>query len=311
MQMPSSSRSHRAISGNLLSEHRVSESRFHSFAAHVIAAPDNSIDLSAIESAVTAYQRQRVTVPRSAQPAYEASDNDNNRIAPDPSRELCSVIDLTRTAGVYEEARLEGLDGFARFDASPGDRAAVNLFLQDEFAARGAPFIGDVFRALRWYRLARRNVLYPFWAADWKSIAAYLNPPSPNRWLDAVGVAKDAPVFLAVVRYRLPDDVALYRPTQLDAGWYVYHFPSPPGPLPVAGGFTMDLHAASAPGQQLVEEYVHREIDFAVGDWLGAGELAGLATAFAAANNLDTLRSRHWDRLSEKYAPLDSWMKKP
>jgi hypothetical protein len=134
--------------------------------------------------------------------------------------------------------------------------------------------------------------------------------------LQAVGVVRDTQVWVAVVQYPVATtyrDIQLFRPTQLEAGSYPYHFPSPPQAELAKGGFTMFLNQP-APEKRyiqpaLVSEYVHAQVDFTIKNWRSAGGLVDV-TKRPVAGALQDQRRRHWELLGTRYGPtlISEWM---
>ena len=299
---------------NLIAEHRVSQTRFESFQQLLVPAgapgvPAAALSLKVVEDAVVEYQKRvRVKIASKLEPAYELPENKNNQIRLDPGKDLCTILNLTLFGRVYERAGKElGIAPFRHFEITGPSDEDTNALLQDGLSTsdplRRGEFMDAALRAIAWYRQNEQEVLYPTWAAEWDSIEPYLGAKAPSRWLQSVGVGKDNAIWVAVLRYRLPSAVGMYRPTQLDAGWYAYHFPSPPQAELEKGGFTMDLRDAPPdPRQGLVSEYLHRQIDFEIGDWTRAGSLVGFVSPDVGLRmRLSGLRSRHLDHLDEVY----------
>jgi len=287
----------RAIAWNCLAEHRISRERFGSFLA--LLTSGGAVSGAALQDAFRVYQKSKVRAPSapSSKPAYELPENANNRVALPAAAELCTVIDLTRIGFVYSEAKEWVIKEFARFDRS--NTRAINDFLSDslgDLANRDA-FLEAVFNAMARYRKETAKQIHPTSAAGWESIAPDLERSAPKRWVEAVGVAKEDPAWVAVVRYPAPPVV--FRPTLLDAGWYAHHFPSPPQAETNLGGITMDLRNDVSPPGALVSEYIHRQIDFTFRHWKNAGSLVDFTDGPVPepGRQLADLRKRHLARL--------------
>ena len=210
-----------------------------------------------------------------------------------------------------QEAKNSGVTAFARFEeaTSKDDGEQVNAFLKARLEDAGGPagFLESVFEAMAWYRCNVGPLIRPTWAAEWNSTAPYLQSGDPARWLEAVGVPKDYAVWIAVVRYR--PKVAVYRPTQLDAGWYAHHFPSPPRANLSDGGFAMYLRSIDAAATTgLVSEYIHRQVDFTLPDWNRAGGLVGFVEKPNRGESLAQLRDQHLGILKREYGDDPDWL---
>lgn len=167
-------------------------------------------------------------------------------------------------------------------------------------------FIGRVFDACNEYRRSVR-AHNPVWVTTWSRFELVKNS-RPERWSEFVGVTRlTAEQWLVVLRYRAAETGTLVRPTQLDAGWYAYHFPSPP-PWPVhQGGIVVDLEGAAA---GLTPEYIHAQIDLRPEFWQNSGELLR-RTAREVSPELQGVRVRHWLQMARDprvgRAALEIW----
>ena len=311
----------KAMARNLLGEHRVSFDRLKKF----LPSGFNWDNFDAIQKDLDEYQKKAVRVKlnpslpfshlKQPLPAFESKENKNNRVNLPLNAKLGTVIDLTRLHRVYGYAAFNKVPAFEKFvHTSPLDQ--VNEFLAghledpDHTVRKG--FVDSIFRAMAAYRVSSDNDrIHPTWAAEWQSLKAYLEPNAPERWVQAVGVRKEHPCWVLVVRYPVKNayrHLKLFRPTHLDAGWYPHHFPNPPGANVNAGGFTMDLRDADAdPQQGLVSEYIHRQIDFEINDWEDVGGHVGFIDK-PSNHALDVLRRRHWARLGQEYTEVPTWM---
>ncbi|MGA2742440.1 MAG: hypothetical protein ABSG65_34010 [Bryobacteraceae bacterium] len=234
-----------------------------------------------------------------------------------PPEYVATVLNLTRLGEIYGEAwKSFRIPEFQMYEVTnPRDSQQVNDFLSGRLTipAQRESFLQATLRGLRRYRKKIQRNIRPTWVAEWNSLRPFLDPNRPERWLRAVGVASDDPAWLAVFRYpvrRRGKQIQLFRPTQLDAGWYAHHFPSPPEATG-GGGHTMYL---LHPGEilpdplGLVSEYLHIEIDLSIASWRAAGSLIGMARR--AAGTLDEQRSHHWLLLQENYgkSQILGWM---
>ncbi len=269
---------------NLLSEHRISDQRFLDFSK----TAGELLSLTHVRVALETYQSTRVRpLLRSGDsPAYTRSDNANNAVRLPRGVHLGTVLDLTRLGRVYAEAkfafRMPEFSAFAVTD--PRDHTQVNEFLsmnlEDE--SRRRSFLAAAFKAISRYRRRIEDRLHPTWAAEWGSLLPYLDAARPGLWLQAVGVPREDPVWLAVLRYPAKNrsrEIKLFRPTQLDAGWYAHHFPSPPQAAVEKGGHTMflELDDGFRLGPPPVSEFLHEQVDFTIGNWNAGGSLVGYA----------------------------------
>jgi hypothetical protein len=302
---------------NLLCEHRLSLERFSAFSAFAgkLAAFEQ------IHRALEEYQEEvRPAIKTGLQPAYARADNANNMVELPKGSRVGTVLDLTRLGRIYAEAKATfRLAEFRSYTATdPRNYSDVNEFLAGQLdnPARREPFLKALFGAWARYRRRIEDRLHPTWAAEWGSLRPFLDPGSPRRWLQAVGVPRDGGVWLAILCYPLKDkkrEIKLFRPTQLDAGWYAHHFPSPPDAVLSLGGHTMFLNRGNgtverAPGA-LVSEYLHAPVDFSIRDWHAAGGLVGF-TGQPIGGMIEKEREAHWLLLQSFYdsGRIREWM---
>ena len=308
----------RAMARNLLCEHRVSAERFAAFSA---SAGELTM-LDRVQRAIEEYQTAEVrpSISLGLLPAYARPENENNSVELPPGTHVGTVLDLTRLGRVYAEAkaafRLPEFRAYAVTD--PRNHSQVNGFLGDQLndPARKEPFLKALFHAWTRYRNGIEERVHPTWVAEWKSLEPFLDPDKPRRWLRAVGVPRDSAVWLAVLRYPVKDrkrEIKLFRPTQLDAGWYAHHFPSPPQAVLSSGGLTMFLRESDHGGKEevnrLVSEYLHAQIDFTIDDWHRGGSLVSF-TNQAVTGFLEQQRRAHWRLLQSAYgvSGVCGWM---
>ena len=307
----------RAMARNLLAEHRLSKSRFQLFSTFAGAMDD----LEAIRSAVQRYHANEVRplVSAGIEPAYTRPENQQNLVNLPPRTQVATVLNLSGLERIYAEAwKTFRIPEFRMYDVtSPLNSQQVNDFLSPRLTdpAQREPFLQAIFRALRRYRNSPKveRRIRTCWVAEWKALQPFLDSNIPERWSQAVGVPSDDAAWLAVFRYPLHGrgkEIPLFRPTQLDAGWYGHHFPSPPGAPLEKGGHAMYLAQDGAPvaPRDLVPEYLHAQIDFTMAQWRAAGGLLGMARR--VGGDLREQRRGHWTLLQETYgnAPIATWM---
>ena len=305
----------RAMARNLLAEHRVSGQRFLGF----LSAAGELASIDQVREALEDYQWKEVRpfLKNGTPPAYVRTENANNMAALNADTRLGTVLDLTRLGRVYAEAKsFFKLPEFSTYEVTdPRDRTQINEFLaiRLEDPARRETFLRAIFKVMARYRLQVEDRVLPTWAAEWKSLEPFLHRDSPRAWLQAVGVPRDHPVWLVVLRYPVRNrdrEVRLFRPTQLDAGWYAHHFPSPPQADIAKGGHTMFLsqnHTSEVSGPP-VSEFLHEQIDFGIGDWIAGGSLFGF-TGLPSQGALDDQRRQHLSLLQTLYGQgVHTWM---
>ena len=302
----------RAMARNLLSEHRLSNERFAVFAnfAGTLVAVDR------IARAIEDYQATEVRpVKGGPLPAYQRPENGNNAVEIPARSHVVTILDLTGLGRVYAEARPSfKLPQFRDYAVTnPADSMQINDFLASRLGDpnQQEAFLKAIIRALSLYRRHVDQQVRPTWVAEWRSLQPFLSPGDPARWLRAVGVPRDQPVWLAVFRYPVKTrkrEIKLFRPTQIDAGWYAHHFPSPPEAVPSKGGHAMDLREGPEGDKTLVSEYLHAQSDLTIADWRAAGRLVGY-TGAPVSGDLSEQRKAHWNLLQTSYGDgVLSWM---
>lgn len=186
-----------------LGEHRWSSERLQAF----LASDGAFLSPAEIEDKLKKYQEREVRTPigSALRPAYARPDNANNSIRMPAGGELGTVIDLTRLGHIYAEAYREfGLPEFQSFPDHDRSPSSINQFLKVrlENPASRSNFMRALFMARRKYLGSKaRRAIFPTWTADWADLRLFLDPGAPERWLEAVGVARETGVWIAVVRY--------------------------------------------------------------------------------------------------------------
>jgi hypothetical protein len=312
----------RAIGLNLLYDHRVGEERARAFwnlANGAITAGDPVRLIDALQG----YRREWIA--RLPGDTFEhPTQNKQNHIfdlAPetgvDPDLELAHVCNVTQKLMYIRDPdvrrQVAGLGFGNRAFESP---AAVSAVLD--------PLRGD---AVRKRRFAERflelldvnrgaSPWHPIWAAGWRELEQVMDPAKPESWLESVGlVCPNESQWILVLRYHAGDARKLYRPTQLEAGGYAWHFPSPICEAPpLRGGHPMNLGSARTPGgsRGLLSEFVHAEIRFTPEHWVNAGSLLE-PTSEVTPGFLMEQRRIHYLQLCEEYTrdAVSAWMPDP
>lgn len=111
---------------------------------------------------------------------------------------------------------------------------------------------------------------HPVWVASFTEFEELVDWTKPGSWLEAVGLPAPRGLeerrFLVVLKYNLGDLPVLVRPSQVEAGWFAFHFPTPSA-MPVSkGGRTMRLGGVSWDRRKgdslLVPEFIHEQVPF-------------------------------------------------
>jgi hypothetical protein len=169
-------------------------------------------------------------------------------------------------------------------------------------------FLTKLFKVLN-YRLKVESQHYnPVWVATWDKFADYIHL-GPDRWNQVVGVPRYTPTWQIVIKYHSSKVKCLYRPSQLDGGYFPQHFPSPRETVMAAGGLTMDL--GDSQDQLLVNEYIHEQIELDINYWISAGRVIG-KTGITPAS-LEQVRASHYNKLLGQYGEtaIRDWMPRP
>jgi hypothetical protein len=163
-------------------------------------------------------------------------------------------------------------------------------------------FVAVVLSLLRTVR--KGSSFQPTWATTLDAFEPHARAAdgraNPDRWVQIMGLGKNTPGhwFIALA-YTVAEAGTLARPTQLDGGWYEYHFPSPDGTPREVGGLAMDLRITPLP-TVLLPEYIHKEIDHTHKHWRDAGSLLGYTSVWRSSD-LAATRRVHQRLLSSAY----------
>lgn len=179
--------------------------------------------------------------------------------------------------------------------------------LKDKSTLEVESFLGKIFKVLNHRLTVEKKHYNPVWVTTWDIFERHANSGA-DRWNQVVGVPREAPTWQIVLRYPAGKVPCLYRPSQLDGGYYPQHFPSPPVLAKAEGGLTVDLGASvSMP----LNEYIHRQIELDIGHWIAGGRLIG-KTSFTAYE-LPSVRTHHYQKLISNYdeVVIRDWMQRP
>lgn len=274
--------SHRMLAWNLLHDDRVSEQRAAEFfrLTGFPSKPDQVIP------ALNKYSDHLDAAAPEA--TYLAPSNANNIIPKSwrPKFALAHVLNLSKVLWSIPHQTPEGV-------AKTKDRL---LSITDR-----KPVLEDLLHQAFELQCNR-----PTWAADWSRLSKYSDFVAPDHWNRAVGVWRFRESIQIVLRYEPSRVTQFVRPTQLDAGAYQFHFPSPAGRSPKRGGVAMLLQDLETPPRRrlpLVPEYLHAPIRFSFDDWLKAEELLAAVDDGPSPETI-AFRRRHWELLTEAKSPV-------
>ena len=226
------SSSYRAMARNVMHDHRVTvlrEQRFGTFCS-------SPCTYTSLESGIIDYFNSAVRTRRLPDYVFDSLNGINILSGTPTGRhlvhkdlELVRLVDLNGLRVVFAWAKDRGLNGFASFPIVTTDDK-VKDWLNYQILGRPSNqverFVECVLRAMNEHRI--EHPFQPTWATAWSAFLPH-EMAGPDRWAQALGLCKvDYPRWFVLLRYRVREAGTLVRPTQLDAGWGVYHFPSPP-----------------------------------------------------------------------------------
>jgi hypothetical protein len=310
LNSPKSSLGDKAVACNLRHDQRISPPREASVDNYrAKGVRPNPRTGAALKGTINDYFRLRIQT--SFHPDYIIPNLNENNFVPlataanpdgvNPSRRLVRVLDLSRLRAVYRWAFEQGLPDFLDFDPSPTD-VALGRWLGDHLSSRSGPasFVNAVLDAID--RRRRKHPYEPSWAVWWRDFKPFINRPAEH-WLEILGLenrhSDELPHSLILLKYRVGEIRTLVRPTQLDAGWFRFHFPSPLQKDPCACcGYPMDL-SIPPPHRKLLPEFIHQQIPHA-GHWTGHIK----QTHGARDGRLNDQRHAHHERLKYSHPEL-------
>ena len=157
------------------------------------------------------------------------------------------------------------------------------------------------------------NRLPPTWVAEWADWQSRIDPAIPESWAGAVGLSKPPSAVLAVFKYSVQrTGRILIRPTQLEAGAFGRHFPSPECAAPDLGGRVIDANGLATHSPV---EFLHEPFVWDIDDWTHSElPLGYLSTSVGPAAQLFMDRDRHWQEpLQREFGrePIVAWMAAP
>jgi len=308
----------RGVSWNLKHEHRISDERGNHW-AELMAGPLNR----SLEAALRAYGDLAAETPfetylhrwlnRANIPHPADAD------VPEPGDMLAHVLDLTsrRSMDIWRLGKDKDVSDLLRdrCDVRSADTLAPFLarHLSDKSTGAQLPIMRAFFSAYRLY-VEERRPHGPVWAALWEKWFERINRLRAESWGCAMGLCKPQPPhWLVILKY--PVDLAgtLVRPTQLEAGYFGRHFPTPPCAGTGNGGRI--VHGRNGQSNtnptKALREFVHLPMRWTEHEWI-ASRLPVIETAVVVGgvNQLRLDREGHWTDLCYEYGPnqVSSWM---
>lgn len=265
---------------NLRIDHRISVARGGAFeAAHVSKAieDEEAQPLSvALKRCKTESNRLR-TLAHFRDPDLNADNILLDGRSPDvaaipPVREFVRLINVTSECRRVAWARhvpgrrKEFEDKFgAEIPSNFTDVKKVNEWIEGWKKENPRQFIEAFFELVN--RHYRAGAPYePQWATTLKAFEEARSTPPCRPW-ERLGLQLKNDCWLVAVAYESAHPSTVARPTQLDAGGFEFHFPSPPNRIVTEGGLTMN--ASLEPNCKLapLPEYVHTHVDLDPAMW--------------------------------------------
>jgi len=307
----------RAVAWNLKHEHRVSDERGIHW-ADLMAGPLSD----SLKTALNVYGDSVAARPFET---YRHRVLNRNNILhpsdadlPGPGDTLVHVLDLTgpRSIAIWRDLKDQDSAGLlGDWDSNGVDslRPVLDKLLARRSIEEQLPLMRAFFSAYRGY-LEKREPHGPIWAALWSKWFDRVNRMRAESWASATGLCKlTPPNFLAILKYPADLGNPLIRPTQLEAGYFGRHFPSPPCASAGHGGRIVQGRSGNMNTNptKALREFIHPPIQWTEHEWVASG-LPVIETAFAvgAAGELASDRSGHWSDLCHEFgqAPVSTWM---
>lgn len=304
----------RAMARNVRHDHRVSPEREADFQAF---ASKLGTDLD-LHNAIVQYHKERIRFRPDPEFLNRTINESNliilpNDVFPSEDTELVRVLDLSGLNRVFAWAKKKERwkPKFVELENPNNDTIVYNWLkknLPEQVKEQARNFIGFILEVLNDSQIDQP--FQPVWATTWKAFTPYKDC-DPQRWVQLLGVRKEQPSCLVLLKYTVKEAGTLVRPTQLEAGWYECHFPSPPTARLEIGGHPMDLqlppkihHTQPAKTQTPLPEYLHKQIKHPPQHLLDWGFVE-----FPKRQNLRLQRIAHHQKLVKHYGDeVHSWM---
>ena len=174
-----------------------------------------------------------------------------------------------------------------------------------KWANKFEAFLHELLLVMEGY--GKEHPFQPTWVTTWATFKPLLGK-GPNGWLEVLGVPKkEGRRWVVLLAYPASEARKFARPTQLDAGWFAQHFPSPTCAPAELGGHPMDL--AADPATPIRPEYIHRSMAHTLPHWHLAERNFGPADG-PARDDLKKQRQTHYGSLRVEYLPrkIAAWM---
>lgn len=305
-----------AMAWNIRSDHRVSEAREDAFLRRHFKSPPTGNEL---RKALDKHRKE--IVGQAKLPEYVfAKLNKNNLVAGhhdaknliDKDVKLANILDLNGLFTPFQWYRSGRHKRYFDIDyLAVRKQSNFDLWLSGQLDQQSdsaiEKFVGLCLEVLGDYR----NICGPYqptWVTTWEAFEE-LKGFDADYWVEKLGVAKWTPHWQIVLKYSVAEAGTLVRPTQIDCGYYAYHFSSPPQAPLSQGGHPMSLRT-TRPTTRLLPEYIHKQINYGLHHWISGGSLIGRTQS--CPDDLATLRNCHYDLCKKVYgAGIGRWMPRP
>lgn len=267
--------------------------------------PSGNVLLSRLQYII---EKMRGLLSHKPRPGTEASDvyrpfvffNPELRFTNDSY--LARVIDLNGLGRTFLWAKDEGIREFETFEGVE----STDKWLKRKVGhskEQNRAFIAATLKAIN--RHAEVSPFNPSWATLWTEFKPYAGAAA-DRWLELLGIHKtEFPRWLIVLKYRVSEARRIVCPTQLDAGWSPFFFPSP---LRAPLNHPMKLRPAAGT-DPLLTELIHKQIEHKIEHWDEAGGLCK-DTSGVTPQDLPRQRTAHYQLLINHYGAerIRKWM---
>jgi hypothetical protein len=261
--------------------------------------------INQIQSLVENIRRRLPTKPKD-KGGNKGFDNSavffNPQLKFDNKSSLARIIDLNGLDVIYQWAKDAGMQEFASFEGIENTGSWLKKTLQQP-EEQVREFINAILKAINLH--AKVGPFHPSWATLWTEFAPYASQAA-DRWPELFGMYRSKfPRWLIVLKYKISEAQPLVCPTQLDAGWSPYFFPTPPQ---TRMGHPMNLRPTVG-ARSLLTEIIHKQINHKIEHWDAAGGLYR-ETANPMSQDLVHQRTAHYKLLIETYGKeqIKEWM---
>lgn len=235
----------------------------------------------------------------------------------DENLRLARIINLNGLGILYQWAKEQG-HRFERIELSRYKALGANPFEASVGAAVASPditqrwlsdeldgmtsneqlvFVREICQLLSSYR-NDVGVYQPYWATLWTDLQPHVSK-GPDCWSQLMGVdhGGESGQWVLLLVYPYDPMVTYARPTQLDAGGYPRHYPSP---LNFGGGHPMRLSPCGSNGT-LLTELIHSQIDHTESHFSEGNSKIAFTSQVFSCHLIPTERQSHHSMLAKTY----------